>query len=170
MKRRLTLIIGVWLIFACSCFLPAEFSRGGFREEGMKTPGYLLLLVGSISWAELDYISWLANPCFLNASILLLIRYERTACLFSGCGVFLSLLYSWGEVQYVRTSNPIAIGFDNGKYELRSGYIVWVLSHVLLFLVCLYYAGLRWRRKSAVCELKSQQTTDDVHPTVGHFV
>jgi hypothetical protein len=126
--------------FLLACALPTFYGEGGFMESGDDLPGFLFVIFGPLC-GEVIAVSWAANPCFLVAVVLLLLRkgrYGRSAILFGCLAFLLSLLPGIESASYSTAhfqSEPriaLAFGADRAK-ELRIGYFVWVSTHWHMF-------------------------------------
>jgi hypothetical protein len=133
-------------LFGLSCALPACYGEGGFLESGVVAYGCDLLAIG---WFFGPWLAWLANPLLALALVCVWKRQEGVAAVSAGVGTGLSLtpLYSLGgfRVPDFRLEPPIAIVFHDCVRELRLGYFLWVVSHVVLFVwsVSLWYLTAR---------------------------
>lgn len=160
MVARAIFSLLILVMYASACALPAWYGEGGFLESGDSFPGYLALFLGPFMGAIIA-LSWIANPCFVSAMVLFLIKKDKLAAALAGVAFFLSLLpgleyaaYPTARFQW-EPRIALAIGTDRA-IELCAGYFVWVATHwQFLIGTAVFYCWNRWRG-----ELKSPSPVD----------
>ena len=121
-RGRQLVLAGAMALYALACALPALEGAGqsvctGFSDRPAGTyPGFGALLLG---WIPPYTISWLANPLFFIASILLVVQRFRGASWFGGAATILAFT---------------TIGFvPLGKFShLLPGYVLWQAAMIAL--------------------------------------
>ncbi|MSQ96309.1 MAG: hypothetical protein EXR98_17395 [Gemmataceae bacterium] len=112
-----------------------------------------LFLLGSGIDRSILYL--LANPFFCMGVLFFLLKRDRLAVLFAMLGCLIAfapgLEYLANGAEF-RVEPAIALGFGiERRTELRIGYFIWVITHVLLCCTTIFSLGLsRFGSKAAI--------------------
>jgi hypothetical protein len=138
-RLRIPMLTVALTLFLFACALTAGHGHGGFLEDGVDPPGWLLVLFGWVEGLMSPpwFLAWLANPMGICAFVCLCRRASQGAVICSAAAAGLSLvplaLLSADSYPAVRWEPPVALVFHGGRLELRLGYFAWLASQMALF-------------------------------------
>ncbi|WP_300671155.1 hypothetical protein [Soonwooa sp.] len=130
---RYGLVILSVVLFVISLFCPAFFIDRVDRDA-YSNSFYLLIIgwMGLLGGAIIPFLIWLANPLYIF-SILLVTSREKAGVLFALIPVVLAVVFA--NLDTIITSES---GASSRITELGSGYILWLLSFIVLFAASIF--------------------------------